>query len=729
MTTMTSIQTNGRFFNHLQNKNNYDEASRSCMVNTVSHLLHTRTDINKPGMLLGKIQSGKTRTFIGVMGLAYDHGFDAVILLTKGTNALVKQTYARLTQEFEERIEGDDLRVYDIMAMPENLRKYELSQKLAFIVKKETKNLDRIRETFFETYPELAERKVLFIDDEADYASVAYEHKKDENVTHLRVLATKINALREQLSSSAFLQVTATPYSLYLQPDDMTIHENKVYQPVRPAFTELVPVHDRYIGGETYFDMAEDPDHFASHLYHDISEKELDAMKKMDRRKIKMDQLLTQKTIPNIRQAVMNFIVGSAIRRWQQRELGISEQKYAMIIHTERGKLAHAWQDELIRNMEDQLIAEAHQESELLQALTRDAYEDLIASVQAFPDGPQPSFSDVYQDVLFSLKEEYLISSVVNSKKDVHELLDGRGELQLRAPMNIFIGGQLLDRGVTIRNMIGFFYGRNPRSFQQDTVLQHSRMYGARPLEDMAVTRFYTTPKIYAVMKQIHEFDSELRRAFERGGHEQGVVFIQKEENNRILPCSPNKILLSSLTMIQPHKRMLPVGFQTGYKTYIQPTVKKVDDLVASLKSRAVDEREGAYLVPATSAREILGLIHSTLEMEEGRDFHLDEYESVLDYLTTENEEGAYVWLVVRKKRQIQRLNGAGKFENSPDTPGSGQGELSIARRVADHHPAMILLRQEGKKEHGWRGTPFWWPVLVAQQNTTPTVFAKKTVK
>ncbi|MBA2176297.1 hypothetical protein H0266_15470 [Halobacillus locisalis] len=726
---MTSIQTNGRFFNHLQHKNNYDEASRNCMVNTVSHLLHTRTDINKPGMLLGKIQSGKTRTFIGVMGLAYDHGFDAVILLTKGTNALVKQTYARLTQEFEERIEGDDLRVYDIMAMPENLRKYELSQKLAFIVKKETKNLDRIRETFFETYPELAKRKVLFIDDEADYASVAYEHKKDENVTHLRVLATKINALREQLSSSAFLQVTATPYSLYLQPDDMTIHENKVYQPVRPAFTELVPVHNRYVGGETYFDQAEDPDHFASHLYHAVSEKELDAMKKMDRRKIKMDQLLTQKTIPNIRQAVMNFIVGSAIRRFQQRQLGQKEQKYAMIIHTERGKLAHAWQDELIRNMEDRLIEDANKESELLQTLTRDAYDDLIASVQTFSSVPKPSFSEVYQDVLFSLKEEYLISSVVNSEKDVHELLDGRGELQLRAPMNIFIGGQLLDRGVTIRNMIGFFYGRNPRSFQQDTVLQHSRMYGARPLEDMAVTRFYTTPKIYAVMKQIHEFDSELRRAFERGGHEQGVVFIQKEENNRILPCSPNKILLSSLTMIQPHKRMLPVGFQTGYKTYIQPTVKKVDDWVASLKTRAVDEKEGAYLVPATSAREILRAIHSTLEMEEGRDFHLDEYESVLDYLTTENEEGAYVWLVVRKKRQIKRLNGAGKFENSPDTPGSGQGELSIARRVAEDHPAMILLRQEGKKEHGWRGTPFWWPVLVAQQNTTPTVFAKKTVK
>lgn len=727
---MMNINTHGRFFQSLYDKNKYDEASRTCMVNTVRKLLDQDTDIDRPGMLLGKIQSGKTRTFIGVMGLAYDHGFDAVILLTKGTNALVRQTYVRLTEEFEERIDEDDLRVYDIMALPEELRKYELSQKLAFIVKKETKNLDRIKETFFETYPNLAERNVLFIDDEADYASVAYEHKKDQNVTHLRVLATKINELRENLTASAFLQVTATPYSLYLQPDDMTIHENKVYQPVRPAFTELVPVHDHYVGGETYFDKAEVSGHFASYLYHEVSEKELDAMKKVDRRKIKMDQLLRQKSIANIRSAVMNFVVGSVIRRWQQQEFGERAEKYAMIIHTERGKDAHAWQKELIRNMEDQLFQEAHQQSPLLRELVSVSYEDLMQSVATFKGVPHPDFDTVWKAVLEALKEEYLISTVVNSEKDVHDLLDKKGELQLRAPMNIFIGGQLLDRGVTIRNMIGFFYGRNPKSFQQDTVLQHSRMYGARKLEDMAVTRFYTSARIYQVMKQIHEFDTELRRAFERGGHEQGVVFIQKEENSQIMPCSPNKIMLSSLTMIQPHKRMLPVGFQTGYKTYIEKTVRQIDDSIKSVvKRQAKAKREGAFLVPANAVRELIRLIHSTLEMEEGREFHLDEYESVLDYLTTENDQGAYVWLVIRAKRQIQRLNGAGQFENSPDTPGKGTGELSIARRVAEDHPALILLRQEGMKEHGWRGTPFWWPVLVAQRNTKPTVFAKKTVK
>ncbi len=66
----------------------------------------------------------------------------------------------------------------------------------------------------------------------------------------------------------------------------------------------------------------------------------------------------------------------------------------------------------------------------------------------------------------------------VNSEEDVMNLLDDQGQLKLRTPLNIFIGGQILDRGITVANLIGFFYGRSPKKFQQDTVLQHSRMFG-----------------------------------------------------------------------------------------------------------------------------------------------------------------------------------------------------------------------------------------------------------
>ena len=42
---------------------------------------------------------------------------------------------------------------------------------------------------------------------------------------------------------------------------------------------------------------------------------------------------------------------------------------------------------------------------------------------------------------------------------------------------------------------------------QQDTVLQHSRMYGYRSKEDLAVTRFYTTKDLYNRMSKINDFE------------------------------------------------------------------------------------------------------------------------------------------------------------------------------------------------------------------------------
>ena len=70
----------------------------------------------------------------------------------------------------------------------------------------------------------------------------------------------------------------------------------------------------------------------------------------------------------------------------------------------------------------------------------------------------------------------------------------------------------------------------------------------SRTREDLGVTRFYTTKNIYEIMRRIHEFDSALRTAFLKGEHDNGVYFIRKDENDKLVPCSPNKIMLSDIT-------------------------------------------------------------------------------------------------------------------------------------------------------------------------------------
>ncbi|BCB02135.1 Z1 domain-containing protein [Bacillus sp. KH172YL63] len=726
-TTQLSLETKGNFYNFLKNKNNYGNEYLDCIESTVHNLMEEQTSANKPGMLLGKIQSGKTRTFLGIMGLAYDNGYDVVIILTKGTKALVKQTIARLNQEFDGMIVRDKMRVYDIMSLPSNLSKWELNKKLAIVVKKETRNMDRISDALFETYPDLKNKNILFIDDEADFASVSYDNNSEKNIIEMKVIASKIDNIRANVSKGSFLQVTATPYSLYLQPDEREINDFLKFEPVRPAFTELVPIHDKYVGGDLYFDESKNEDSPAYYLYSEITDNDLDVMKKMDLRRVRKASLLTQKNLYNLNQAVINFIVGSCIRRWQQRYLNEDEEKYSMVVHTERGKGAHDWQQQLIKLILEDLGKLAEEKNDLFIGWIEQSYSHLMKSVRLVQT-PEPSFNEVLQEVNEALIQEMIVVSTVNSDKDVEELLDSNGQLQLRTPMNIFIGGQILDRGITIGNLTGFFYGRNPKSFQQDTVLQHSRMYGARSMEDIAVTRFYTTRKIYNIMERIHEFDTELRVAFEKG-HNQGVVFVQKDTSNKIVPCSPNKILLSNLVTLKPHKRVLPVGFQTGYKSYISQKVEAVSKVIQELKQYSPQVMDNdAFLAPLSEVKRILSKIHETLVMEDGYEWDLDEYFSILDYLTLDSKE-KFVWIIVREGRNITRIDSEGRFENSPDTPKGDKGELKVARKVAVDHPAVMLLKQNGDADKGWRDTPFWWPVMLAQSNIETTVYAKETIK
>ena len=249
----------GKIFQELCRRQGYDPHLVDCIERTVQELLSTDTSAEQPGMLLGKIQSGKTRTYIGVMGLAFDEGYELIIVLTKGAHALTQQTYQRLDKDFETFIEDDVMKLYDIMNIPEELTPYIRSQKIILIAKKETHNLDRIV-ALFKKYPDWREKKLLIVDDEADYASVGFRRDNSQpDEVSVNTLARKIDKLRKFGSHADFLQVTATPYSLYLQPKDSKVVNKVEYHPTRPVFTELVPIHDKYVGGEYYFEKSEDP--------------------------------------------------------------------------------------------------------------------------------------------------------------------------------------------------------------------------------------------------------------------------------------------------------------------------------------------------------------------------------------------------------------------------------------------------------------------------------------
>jgi len=341
--------------------------------------------------------------------------------------------------------------------------------------------------------------------------------------------------------------------------------------------------------------------------------------------------------------------------------------------------------------------------------------------------GVPPSYEEVLEEVVTALKDDFLMITKVNSETEVEQLLDDNGELERTAPLNIFIGGQILDRGVTIKNLIGFYYGRRPRRFQQDTVLQHSRMFGYRLKEDLAVTRFYTALEIYSTMEKINEFDNALREAFEKEAQSAGVVFICKDPSNRILPCSPNKISISSTTTLTPYKRMLPVGFQTDYKTKMRSKLEELDKTI--YRKVPAEDKNKPFLIELSMAQSIIDMIYDMLIFEHDRKWDIEALKASLEFLSKNSDNPktqGKVWCLIRTGRKISRFKDYGEtFSNAPDTP---QDEGKIAKQVAIDIPMLILLRQEGLKEQGWMDSPFWWPVLVAPQKTRVVIFASELV-
>ncbi len=302
---------------------------------------------------------------------------------------------------------------------------------------------------------------------------------------------------------------------------------------------------------------------------------------------------------------------------------------------------------------------------------------------------------------------------------DLEPLLDAEtAELKLRTKANVFIGGSILDRGITVPNLISFYYGRNPKRMQADTVLQHSRMYGARPKADIAVTRFYTSHGVYERLSQIQRLEAALREAFESGAHDRGVAFIQSDAAGKIRPCAPSKVSLSDVVAMRPNDAFLPTNFDTVAPGRLARSIAAVEALIppGCVGTKAFCE------VTVQQAQELLDAIEQTLTSDEEPGFDWNALAGLLQYYAAQS--GGRVLLLAEKGRRLNK--GA-----SGDRSGIsilGTPELrAIVRDTARLGPAIVLLKQDGGVGLGWKGGPFWWPILISPPGSTPCVFATKT--
>jgi hypothetical protein len=670
-------------------------------------------------MLLGKVQSGKTRVFVGAISIGFDSGFDIAIVLTKTSTPLAIQTIRRLQRDLEPAIIAHRVRVFDAAARIGQLNDWEQSRKLIFVAKKHPKNLEHLHRVLLTDHPALRERRVLVIDDEADFASVGYARR--QGVVHVRRVQTLIDGLRTGLPNAVYLEVTATPYSLYLQPADIQEPATgRAFRAVRPAFTKRVPVHGGYIGGDYYFDQAQLPGSVASYIHVAVPDNELAGMRQPGA--LAPANLLTEPGLQSLRRSVITFIVGGVMRRADEAGIDRPERLFSFIVHLERLRGAHADQQDFAQRLIDQL-RRVDLAVGPVAVQVRAAYDDLQTSRQAAGIATAP-LAELLPEIHLAFAS--ITTEVVNSDTQLAQLLDDTGQLRQRSPFNIYIGGQSLDRGVTIANVIGFFYGRDPRIAQQDTTIQHCRMYGDRPAGDLAVTRFYTSNGIYARMRRMHEFDQmlwEQLRAREEDGVQVDdpgdVVFLQRDPTGEVSPCSPNKIVLTRAQWTRPGGELVPRPFTTLSDQPDAPSARLVVQ-----RLRAFGPHSAAFPLSVKQACDLLDDVCSLIRIDDGWDWDLDALKDAVRHLASSHPDVAQrdrVMGLYTLNNTIRKWND--EVQSDPQRAPYSPTTEERLRKAAGRSPGLALYHNLGTGP-GWLGSPFVWPVLFVPNGVVPTVFA-----
>ena len=710
-----------------------------CVREMVDQLLIEGPTATQPCLLLGNVQCGKTDTFENIIGLAMDKGVDVCVVYTKGTNTLTSQTIKRLSFDFQYFADSGRydqkvrVMIYDIMdVIKKGLSSNQIMDprtKFIIVCKKEAKNLEHLIELFTEKSPELKYKKVLVVDDEADFASRAYYQRKGE--FGLLKIAEHIENFNKVPEYPRYLQVTATPYSLYLQPDGtVQLRNGEDASPWLPRYTGLVPIHARYIGGKQYYVESKNEDSMYSCLYQPVSQECLDALGERD------DDLLESRAhshkISDLTRSIVSYFMGAAIRTIQERETNNRRYKTSCLIHVEIAKKNHEWQEALIKSIiEDVQHAFLHNQNADLRILDleTEAYNSFyesnrLACIAGDINLRFPSFQEVESQVRSLLQFNDYSINVVNSEEPgkVATMLNEKGQLELTQTVNFFIGGSILDRGITIDNMLCFFYGRNPDKFQMDTVLQHARMYGARSKEDMACTRFFTTERIYGILEKMNAFDDYLRDylvAHKDNIRTEDITSVVIGYDPKIKPSAQNKYKPANTKVLKAYQRILPYGFQTGSAEEIAGKIEAIKSYVESQPGYIKDDY---FMIDYEVAVKIVNDVADTLKYSDELGnmdalWNRNEMLTILDHLTYDTD--GKVFCVLRDTRNASRMRmGHGKYYDAPD-----DGHTDRPKDLAIERPVLFLFKETGSFEQGWNGTEFIWPMLYTPGNTREGLF------
>ena len=472
-----------------------------------------KTSENHNVLLVGKVQSGKTSNLELLTAIAFDNGYNLLIIYGGYDNSLLKQTKDRFVTTFNADGRGYNsgtplvLHTGDtasISGIDDGIMEALIAnrQPLIIVSMKRPKAMQIINSTLKRLNKSAV--KAFIIDDEGDQASLntAKDKIKDASATY-----KQITEMKRLLNDPLYLSVTATPHA------NIFLDE---WSELRPYDVRLIRPGKGYDGATVY------------HL------GESDIVELIDDDGDDISQMTE-----SLRTAIQYYIVASAIKR--KRADNMKDSFSDMIIHSCREVARHNSIYTLvysyIKAMQESFKWNDTDKVGYLQELKENYERYVAATVRA---------NCAFGEIEGSIEDVVRLIKVI-LKNGVGGSTQGNEELRQH---KIYIGGDLLQRGLTFPNLITTYFTRWANSGgNMDTNLQRARWFGYRE-KYIDLCKLFMTPMIAQEFTTLAEIEDDLWSQFE--DIENGILKIDdiliKADNTRQNPTSKQRVDYSKIS-------------------------------------------------------------------------------------------------------------------------------------------------------------------------------------
>lgn len=486
--------------------------------------------VRRKGLILGDVQSGKTRTYMALMNRAVDYGYKMIVVLTSSDEGLRYQTQRRIDTDFlgcegqptrktvgigaylngkgistPISLTNEDDFIKSYSKAFQSLPRPNWNDRPVIAVMKKNGSVLRKFNQWLDTPEFPKDLPMLIIDDESDYASVN-SAKDDESPTAINGLLRELCEISER---SSYVAVTATPFANVFIDDEI---EEDLFP---KDFIHILPTPPAYIGARKLFGDLDNPGQEET-CVQELDKDDLKEWLPLSHKKYyRFDSEGINELDYQVAYAIDCFLVACILR------LGAENKRQSMLIHMSRFTAVQEQIADMVNDYVGNVVfaLKFHYDNPndpRIQAL-HDAYNrEYAANNQTHG----MSWDQVLHKMRVSTErlQVRLVNSDASRWNEINQVPDDdeRNEA-VKRECTIYVGGNRISRGMTLKGLICSVFYRNVTA--ADTLLQMGRWFGYRPgyadlqriwLTDQSIIDFrYACSIVEHLKKQAKQMENE----------------------------------------------------------------------------------------------------------------------------------------------------------------------------------------------------------------------------